>query len=56
MLQQEQAEDFVIATGEQHAYANFINLAASKLEMKLTGRHGSGREGLRRRGPLHRGD
>jgi GDPmannose 4,6-dehydratase len=35
MLQQEQAEDFVIATGEQHSVREFINLAASKLEMKL---------------------
>ena len=35
MLQQEQAEDFVIATGEQHSVREFINLAAAKLEMPL---------------------
>jgi GDPmannose 4,6-dehydratase len=35
MLQQEQAEDFVIATGEQHSVREFINLAASKLDMTL---------------------
>jgi len=35
MLQQEQPEDFVIATGEQHSVRDFINLAASKLEMRL---------------------
>jgi len=35
MLQQEHAEDFVIATGEQHSVREFINLAAAKLEMTL---------------------
>ncbi|MGC2209233.1 MAG: GDP-mannose 4,6-dehydratase [Candidatus Korobacteraceae bacterium] len=35
MLQQEQPEDFVIATGEQHSVREFINLAAAKLEMTL---------------------
>ena len=35
MLQQDKAEDFVIATGEQHSVRDFINLAAAKLEMKL---------------------
>jgi GDPmannose 4,6-dehydratase len=35
MLQQEQPEDFVIATGEQHGVREFINLAAAKLEMTV---------------------
>jgi GDPmannose 4,6-dehydratase len=35
MLQQDKAEDFVIATGEQHSVRDFVNLAAAKLEMKL---------------------
>lgn len=35
MLQQEEAEDFVIATGEQHSVRDFIQLAAAKLEIKL---------------------
>ena len=35
MLQQEQPEDFVIATGEQHGVREFINLAAAKLEMTM---------------------
>jgi GDPmannose 4,6-dehydratase len=35
MLQQEQPEDFVIATGEQHSVREFINLAAAKLEITL---------------------
>ena len=35
MLQQEQPEDFVIATGEQHSVRDFVNLAAAKLDMTL---------------------
>src|ERR1039457_7170694 len=35
MLQQEQPEDFVIVTGEQHGVREFINLAAAKLEMTV---------------------
>jgi GDPmannose 4,6-dehydratase len=35
MLQQDHAEDFVIATGEQRSVRDFINIAAAKLEMKL---------------------
>jgi GDPmannose 4,6-dehydratase len=35
MLQQEVAEDFVIATGEQRSVRDFINIAARKLELKL---------------------
>jgi GDPmannose 4,6-dehydratase len=38
MLQQEEAEDFVIATGEQHSVRDFIDLAAHKLGIKLTWR------------------
>ena len=36
MLQQEHAEDFVIATGEQRSVREFINIAAEKLEIKIT--------------------
>ena len=36
MLQQEKAEDFVIATGEQRSVRDFINIAASKLDLRLT--------------------
>jgi GDPmannose 4,6-dehydratase len=35
MLQQEQAEDFVIATGQQRSVRDFINIAAEKLEIKI---------------------
>jgi GDPmannose 4,6-dehydratase len=35
MLQQETAEDFVIATGEQHSVREFVSLAAAGLGMKL---------------------
>jgi GDPmannose 4,6-dehydratase len=38
MLQQPQAEDFVIATGKQHSVRDFVNLAAHKLGMKLAWR------------------
>lgn len=36
MLQQGSAEDFVIATGQQFSVREFIELAAQKLEMKIT--------------------
>lgn len=36
MLQQEQPEDFVIATGEQHTVRDFIDLAATQLDMQIT--------------------
>jgi GDPmannose 4,6-dehydratase len=36
MLQQAQAEDFVIATGEQYSVRDFVNAAAECLGMKLT--------------------
>jgi GDPmannose 4,6-dehydratase len=35
MLQQNQPEDFVIATGEQHSVRDFINEAAKNLDMKI---------------------
>jgi len=35
MLQQEQPEDFVIATGEQHSVRDFVNAAAQRLGMKI---------------------
>lgn len=36
MLQQEEPEDFVIATGEQHSVRDFVSMAAAELEMLLT--------------------
>ena len=36
MLQQDTPQDYVIATGEQHSVRDFINLAASLLELPLT--------------------
>jgi len=35
MLQQEQAEDFVIATGEQHSVREFVELAATELGISI---------------------
>jgi GDPmannose 4,6-dehydratase len=35
MLQQEQAEDFVIATGEQHSVREFVELAGRELGMRI---------------------
>ncbi len=35
MLQQEQAEDFVIATGEQYSVRDFVNAAATELGLTL---------------------
>lgn len=35
MLQQDYPEDFVIATGQQYSVRDFINLAASKLDIQL---------------------
>lgn len=35
MLQQDQAEDFVIATGVQHSVRDFVNAAARELDMKI---------------------
>lgn len=36
MLQQETAEDFVIATGVQYSVRDFVNLAAEELDIKIT--------------------
>jgi len=36
MLQQEQPEDFVIATGVQHSVRDFVNAAANELSMEIT--------------------
>jgi GDPmannose 4,6-dehydratase len=41
MLQQDEAKDFVIATGEQFSVRTFIERCAERLDMKLTF-HGSG--------------
>jgi GDPmannose 4,6-dehydratase len=35
MLQQETAQDYVIATGEQHTVREFVDIAAAELEMPL---------------------
>jgi GDPmannose 4,6-dehydratase len=35
MLQQEEAEDYVVATGEQHSVREFVEAAAKELGMKL---------------------
>ncbi|MCG8634758.1 MAG: GDP-mannose 4,6-dehydratase, partial [Desulfobacterales bacterium] len=35
MLQQEEAEDFVIATGKQYAVREFVNVAAQALGMEI---------------------
>jgi GDPmannose 4,6-dehydratase len=43
MLQQEQAEDFVIATGEQHSVREFAELTGAALNMRIEW-HGSGVE------------
>ncbi|MFH0725891.1 MAG: GDP-mannose 4,6-dehydratase [Pseudomonadota bacterium] len=36
MLQQDAPEDFVIATGKQHAVRDFVNIAAKELDMDIT--------------------
>ena len=36
MLQQDTAEDFVIATGVQYSVRNFVNAAAKELDMQIT--------------------
>jgi GDPmannose 4,6-dehydratase len=38
MLQQKKPEDFVIATGKQYSVRDFINLASSNLDMKISWR------------------
>src|SRR6056300_1319325 len=47
MLQQEEPEDFVIATGEQHSVRDFVERAASHLDMDISWRgEGVGEEGV----------
>src|SRR5918992_3634439 len=36
MLQQDTAEDFVIATGEQHSVREFVEATAAELDMKIS--------------------
>ncbi len=43
MLQQDEPEDYVIATGEQHSVREFVELAARELDMEIQWR-GSGRD------------
>ena len=51
MLQQSQPEDFVIATGEQHSVRDFVNAAASELEMSIRWEgSGSGEKGFDSKG------
>jgi GDPmannose 4,6-dehydratase len=53
MLQQEEPDDYVIATGQQYSVRDFVNAAAGELGMKLTW-HGSGVEELAIDGRGHR--
>jgi GDPmannose 4,6-dehydratase len=47
MLQQEKPEDFVIATGKQHSVRDFVNLAASKLGIRVSWKgKGASEQGL----------
>jgi GDPmannose 4,6-dehydratase len=43
MLQQDEPEDFVISTGEQHSVREFVDIAASKLGLHIAW-HGKGAE------------
>lgn len=50
MLQQPQADDYVIATGEQHSVREFVELAARRMGFELAWRgHGMAEEGIDRR-------
>src|SRR5690606_9102741 len=52
MLQQEQAEDFVIATGEQHSVRDFVIRAAAELGIELEWRgSGADEQGIVARAP-----
>jgi GDPmannose 4,6-dehydratase len=47
MLQQDKPEDFVIATGEQHSVREFVERAASHLDMEISWRgEGTKEEGF----------
>lgn len=51
MLQQEHAEDFVIATGVQYSVRDFVNIAALELGIKITWRgEGLGEKGFNEAG------
>ena len=51
MLQQDKAEDFVIATGKQHSVRDFADLAAAKLGMRVSWKgKGADEQGLDRDG------
>jgi GDPmannose 4,6-dehydratase len=52
MLQQEKPEDYVIATGVQHSVREFVEVAAAKIEMKITW----GGEGVDERGYDEKGN
>lgn len=52
MLQQEQAEDFVIATGMQYSVRDFVNAAAEELGMRISWK-GSGVDEVGVLGPGH---
>ena len=55
MLQQKEARDYVIATGEQYSVRDFVSLAAEFLGIHLRlGGNWSGRDGARRQGRYHR--
>ena len=43
MLQQDKADDFVIATGKQHSVREFVELTAKELDMEIQW-HGTGVE------------
>jgi GDPmannose 4,6-dehydratase len=44
ILQQNEAKDYVVATGEQHSVREFVDLAASFLDMKITWRDAGAEE------------
>ncbi len=51
MLQQEEPDDYVIATGRQYSVRDFVNAAAELLDLKLTWRgHGAGEKAFDERG------
>jgi len=51
MLQQDEPDDYVIATGRQYSVREFVNVAAELLDLKLTWRgHGVGEKAFDERG------
>ena len=47
MLQQDEAEDFVIATGEQHSVRDFVTLAAAEISIGIDWQgHGDAERGI----------